>query len=373
MARKPRSARSERPATDSGPLQATAAGTARYRERFESVFRPDYFREVRFDLQLSSIGIGTYLGESTDEVDVAYRAAIRRAIESGINVIDTAINYRNQRSERTCGAAIHQAIGEQQVQRDELVVCSKGGYVPLDTYPPDSREEYQAYVKREFLDTEIIPPDELVAGGHCLAPRFLRYCLAKSRQNLGLRTIDIYYLHNPDQQAAVVSHGTFIKRIREAFAVLEEAASRGEIGVYGCATWASLATAPGTKGHIELEELVGVAREVGGEGHHFRAVQLPVNLAMTDAVRVPTQSIGGRTLTAVEAANALGLTVVASAALMQSRLASNLPPTLAEHFPSLSTDAQRALAFTRSLAGITTALVGMKRVEHVDENLAAAR
>ena len=372
MANRPRSARSERPATDRGPLQATLTGTARYRARFESGFREDHFREA-LGLHLSSIGIGTYLGDSTDEVDAAYRVALGHAIASGINVIDTAINYRSQRSERVCGAAIQQAIAGGQAQRDELVVCSKAGYVPLDTLPPDSREAYQEYIKREFLDPEIIRPDELVAGGHCISSRFLRFCLAQSRQNLGLRTIDVYYVHNPGQQATAVGHETFLKRMGEAFNVLEEAASRGEIGVYGCATWDSLRSAPGTKGHIELEDLVTLAEEVGGQAHHFRVVQLPINLAMPDAVRVPTQSVRGKVVTAVEAANALGIAVVASATLMQSRLTSNLPPALAEHFPALRTDAQRALAFTRSVPGVSTALVGMKRAEHVDENLAAAR
>lgn len=336
------------------------------------MFRPDHFREA-LGLQLSSIGIGTYLGDSTDEVDTEYRIAIGHAMASGINVLDTAINYRSQRSERTCGAAIHQGIAGGTIHRDELVVCSKGGYVPLDMFPPQSRDAYQEYLKREFLDPEIIRPDELVAGGHCLAPRFLRFCLAKSRQNLGLRSIDVYYLHNPGQQAAVLSHKTFLKRISEAFSVLEEAATRGEIGVYGCATWDSLRMPPGTRGHIELEQLVEAAEEVGGKGHRFRVVQLPINLAMPEGVREPTQSIRGKPLTAVEAASALGLSVVASATLMQSRLTSHLPAALAEHFPALRTDAQRALGFTRSVPGVATALVGMKRVEHIDENLAAAR
>lgn len=372
MPRRSSSAPPQRPASDPAPLRATTAGTARFRTRFESLFRSDYFRET-LGLYVSSIGIGTYLGESTDAADAAYRSAIRHAVNSGVNVIDTAINYRSQRSERACGAAINQAIGDGATQRDELVVCSKAGYVPFDTMPPPTREAYQEYVKREFLDPEIIHPDDLVAGGHCLAPRFLLFCLAKSRQNLGLRTIDVFYLHNPEQQTLAVSHKTFLKRIREACATLEEAVGRGDVGVYGLATWDGLRSPPGSKGHIELEELVSTAREVGGDDHHLRVVQLPLSLGMPEAVRVPTQSVGHNLMTAVEAAQALGLSVVASATLMQSQLTANLPPLLAEHFPALSTDAQRALAFTRSLPGVSSALVGMKRLEHVDENLASAR
>ena len=164
-------------------------------------------------------------------------------------------------------------------------------------------------------------------------------------------------------------------RLRAAFGVLEEAAARGEIGVYGCATWDDLRVPPGSAGHLSLEQLVGLAREVAGEDHHFRAVQLPINLAMPDAVRIPTQTLeaGGRTVTAVEAAVELGLTVVASASLMQSRLTQGLPAALREAFPDASTDAQRAIEFTRTVPGITAALVGMKQSAHVAENLGGVR
>jgi aryl-alcohol dehydrogenase-like predicted oxidoreductase len=355
-------------------LRATDAGTARYRGRFESRFVPDFFRATTFGPIVSSIGIGTYLGDNSDADDSAYEAAVQSAIASGINLLDTAINYRSQRSERAIGAAIQQVLSNGVATRDELVVCSKGGYIPLDRTPPASREEYQRYVRREFIDEQILHPDEIVSGGHSLAPRFLRYCIAKSRQNLGLRTIDVYYVHNPGHAPAGESAPVLQNRLRAAFAVLEEAVSRSEIGVYGCATWDELRVAPEAAGHLSLERLVELAREVAGEDHHFRAVQAPVNLAMPDAVRAPTQVLrNGTAVTLVEAAAELGLTVIASASLMQARLTKGLPPALSDAFPNASTDAQRAIEFTRTLPGITAALVGMKQLAHVAENLAAVR
>jgi aryl-alcohol dehydrogenase-like predicted oxidoreductase len=243
----------------------------------------------------------------------------------------------------------------------------------LELDPPPTREDYQAYVQREFIDRDIYNVEDLVAGGHCIAPRFLRFCIAKSRQNLGVRTIDLYYLHNPEQQLAAISRREFAQRMRAAFTTLEEAVSRGDIGVYGCATWNGLRIAPGTKGHLSLEDLVALAHEVAGDNHHFQAVQLPINLALLEAVRVPTQTIGGRPATVLDAAGELGLMVVASASLMQSRLATGLPDAVRDLFPQCETDAQRAIAFTRTLPGVTTALVGMRHVSHVDENLASAR
>ncbi len=371
--RSPRTREAVESPTDAAPApRANDAGTARYRDRFATHFAPDFFRPTSLGATVSSVGIGTYLGEPTADDDSAYVVAIEHAARSGINVIDTALNYRGQRSERAVGAALRNLMSSGGVPRDELLVCSKGGYIPLGAQPPASRDEYRAYVKREFVDTEILLPTDIVGGGHSLAPRFIRFCLAKSRQNLGVRCIDVYYLHNPEQQASTVGRDELMARIRSAFVILEDAASRGEIGVYGCATWNGLRSSPDAPEHLELEALVGLARDIAGNDHHFRAVQMPISLAMPEAIRVPTQTVRGQALPAAEAAAALDLMVVGSASLMQGKLTSGLPAALADAFPSFENDAQRAIAFARSAPGVTTALVGMKRVEHVDENLRAA-
>jgi aryl-alcohol dehydrogenase-like predicted oxidoreductase len=354
-------------------LRASDAGTAGFCREFETQFVKEFFRPTSFGPLASSIGIGTYLGEASGRDDAAYETTIRAAVKRGVNVIDTAINYRGQRSEHAVGSAIQELIAARTVSRDELIVCSKGGYIPLGREAPATREEYHAYVKREFIDPEVLRPEDIVAGGHSLAPRFLRYCLAKSRQNLGLRTIDVYYVHNPGQQLAGISRDELLARLRAAFAMLEEAATRGEIGAYGCATWDSLRVPPGHKAHLALEDIVAIAQELAGDAHHCRAVQLPISLAMPEAARDATQPLKGTLATALDAAAALGLTVVASAPLMQAKLTTGLPVALRIPFPRCTTDAQRAIEFVRSMPGVTTVLVGMKRVEHVDENLAGVR
>jgi aryl-alcohol dehydrogenase-like predicted oxidoreductase len=361
------------PSVDQTLLRASDAGTTGFRRRFEDRFVGEYFRTTTWGVTASSVGIGTYLGEANNRDDVAYQASVRAAIARGVNLLDTAINYRGQRSEQAIGSAIQEAIGAREAMRDELIVCSKGGYIPLPREAPATREEYQAYVKREFIDQEVVRPEEIVAGGHSLAPRFLRYCLAKSRQNLGLRTIDIYYLHNPGQQLVAVSRAELRQRLRGAFVMLEEAAGRGEIGVYGCATWDSLRVPQDHRAHVSLEEIVEVAREVAGQAHHCRVVQLPVNLAMPEAARDATQPLDGRLVTALDAAAALGLTVIASATLMQAKLSSGLPAGLGEAFPRCTSDPQRAIEFVRTMPGVTSALVGMKQLAHVEENLGGVR
>jgi aryl-alcohol dehydrogenase-like predicted oxidoreductase len=356
------------------PTNAATDGTTRYRARHAPHFAGDYFRTGALGRSLSSIGIGTYLGDDTDADDIAYADAVRHAITHGINVVDTAINYRCQRSERAVGRALSNLLLAREAARDEIVVCTKGGYIPLDEYPPATPEGYQGYLRREFYARNVMTPQDVVSGGHCLAPTFLRDCLSRSRANLGVDAIDVYYVHNPEQQLAAITYGELLDRMRAVFTFLEDCVERREIGVYGCATWQAFRVEPGVRGHISLFDLVQLARDVAGDAHHFRVVQLPINLAMAEAVRLPTQPLpGDKLVTVLEAARELGISVVASATLMQAQLASNLPSAMRELFPSLATDAQRALAFVRSLPGVTTALVGMKRVEHVEENLRAGR
>src|SRR5918999_2696086 len=132
---------------------ATAAGTARYAARFGGRLPAEHFRRLGDGLMVSSLGIGTYLGPDDDATDALYTKAVARALEQGINVIDTAVNYRHQRSERAIGAALAEAIGAGTVQRDEVLVATKGGFVAFDgTVPADPA----GYVAATFVDTGIM-------------------------------------------------------------------------------------------------------------------------------------------------------------------------------------------------------------------------
>jgi aryl-alcohol dehydrogenase-like predicted oxidoreductase len=352
--------------------QATTVGTQRFEGRTTGRIS-DFRRSLPRDLAASALGVGTYLGDCTNAEDAAYTQTVRSAIAAGINVIDTAINYRCQRSERAVGHAVVEAIAAGEVRRDELIVCTKGGYVALDGEPPASREAYEQWLERELFASGIVTREELVRGGHAIAPRYLAHQLDRSRANLGLETIDIYYLHNPEEQLLAVDRETFRKRMHAAFALLEERASAGEIAGYGCATWLGFRVPPEHRQHLTLAELVSLARDVGGTTHHFRAVQLPVSLAMPEAARLPTQPLGRKLVPLLEAADALGVGVIASAPLMQGRLTSGLPTEMHELLAGCTTDAQRALRFASSLPGVSVVLAGMRRREHLIENLDAWR
>src|SRR6266478_2375852 len=196
---------------------ATLDGTARYRERFREVAASDHFRKQQ-DLWLSSIGVGTYLGDADDETDARYAESVATAVESGANVIDTAANYRFQRSERSIGAALRE-LTERGFARDEIVVCTKGGYLPFDGAPP---RDIRQYIEETFVKPGIATFEDIVGGSHCMTPSYLQNQLDQSLTNMNLECVDVYYIHNPESQLGQVSEEEFYARLRAAFALLEE-------------------------------------------------------------------------------------------------------------------------------------------------------
>ncbi|OGL04299.1 MAG: hypothetical protein A3I03_05670 [Candidatus Rokubacteria bacterium RIFCSPLOWO2_02_FULL_68_19] len=347
--------------------RATPDGTDAYRRRANAA--PEHFRAFG-ECWLSSVGIGTYLGAEDSATDELYRNALTRALELGLNVVDTAVNYRHQRSERLIGQALSALIGKGALRREEVVVATKGGFIPFDGSMPTNPG---AYFTETYLRPGIIRSDDVVAGCHCMTPAYLADQLERSRRNLGLETVDVYYVHNPETQLQEVDRSELLKRIRDAFTFLESAASDGKIGCYGTATWNGYRQPPAARDYLSLAELEKIARDVAGDKHRFRVIQLPYNLAMGEAFTLGNQPVAGEAVSLLEAARRLGIYVMTSASIYQGQLSRNLPPVLGEHLPGLSTDAQRAIQFARSTPGVGTALVGMKRVAHVEENAALVK
>jgi len=343
--------------------RATAEGTARFKARFAERAAEGHFRRLG-NLWLSSIGLGSYLGEPDAATDAGYESAVAEALAAGCNVFDTAINYRHQRSERALGRAFARALEEGLAARDELFVATKGGFLPFDGGLP---ADPPGWLRATYLDSGLVTEGDLAAGCHALTPGYLADQLARSRANLGLETVDLFYLHNPETQRERRSAGELGELVRAAFDWLEGRIAAGEIGCYGLATWNAHRVPAGSRDAVSLAELLA-----GGKPAGLRALQLPLNLAMPEALVKATQELEGVVVPAAIAARHFDLALFTSASILQGRLAGGLHEAIHEAFPGLETDAQRALQFTRSAPGVTTALVGMSRPEHARENLALA-
>jgi aryl-alcohol dehydrogenase-like predicted oxidoreductase len=347
---------------------ATKRGTWGYRDRFGDAFGRTYFRRFGPGV-VSSIGAGTYLGAPTDDVDADYRAALTAAFDAGINLVDAAINYRCQRSERVVGDALRDSSAD----REEVVVATKGGFVPFDGERPD---DPGAYVRDEFVRTGLVDASDLARGSHAISPGFLDEMLDRSRSNLGLDRIDLYYVHNPETQLAVRSREEVYDQLEAAFEALERRRAAGDVGAYGVATWDAFRVPRDHERYLSLPEVVSradsAAASAGVDDCGFEAIQLPFNVAMADAFTVdahrhPTEE---RDVSALGYAQEVGLDVVTSASIGQGELAGGLPAAVDARL-SGDTSAQRALNFARSAPGVTSALVGMASVDHVAENVAA--
>jgi len=352
---------------------ATPEGTARYRDRFPQFLDAGHFRHPEStpdakDLWLSSIGLGTYLGEPDDATDANYVDAISTGVRSGINVLDTAINYRHQRSERNIGAALGQLIATGDLRRDQVLVCTKAGYLSFDgNLPADPR----AYFIREYVESGVLNPKELAGGMHCIAPRYLENQIERSRHNLALETIDVFYLHNPESQLADVSPEVFRQRLKHAFVLLEECVKARKLRYYGMATWNAFRVPDGARDYISLSAAVTLAQEVGGTSHHFRFIQLPFNLGMPEAYTLANQTLHDKNVSILTAAAQLGVAVVGSATLYQGRLTHGLPAPIQQAL-GMKSDSENAIQFARSTPGLTTSLIGMGHKEHVTANLKPA-
>jgi aryl-alcohol dehydrogenase-like predicted oxidoreductase len=318
-------------------MYATAEGTARFQDRFPQLRENLFFRPV-LNLNVSSLGIGTYLGRADEATDAAYTDALLAAAENGINLFDTAINYRNQRSERCIAAAL------KRLQRDEIVICTKAGFLTPEAVPSS------------------LGAQDVVGGIHSMAPAFLADQIDRSRANLDVDTIDVFYLHNPETQLGFVSGDQFDERITRAFAQLEELVDQRKIRWYGAATWDGFRK----KGALSLPQMFELAKRAGGPDHHFRVIQLPFNIGMVEAYLDRPESV-------LEAAARLEVAVVASASLAQARMLNQMPDAVTQLLPGMDTPAQRAIQFTRSTPGIAVALAGMSRRGHVLENVGVGK
>ena len=342
---------------------ATDEGTRRYAGRFEELVGRGHFRRNR-GLTTSSIGIGTYLGGANDATDSLVSDAVDAVVKGGMNVIDSAANYRRERGEKSVGIALNRMFSNGTAKRDEVLICTKGGFIP---HGGD-------WFETNHVGRGRVTTDDLVGGVHCMHPDYLEAQLNQSLANLGVDTIDVYYVHNPESQAGKVPAAVFKDRLEAAFRILEGAVRAGKIRAYGVATWNAFRVEGNVSGAMSLAATKNAAQRVSGDiADAMHYVQLPLNLAMTEALIKPVQDLGGQGMPAIRTATSLGLKVMASGAIRQAKLGdlpAHVRTAIGDHMTS---DAQRALQFTRSAPGIATALIGLKQPSHVEEALNLCR
>ena len=335
---------------------ATAEATAGF-ARSSPALSENY--RVFDGLTLSNVGVGTYLGDEDAQTDAAVRRAVSDSVRAGMNVVDTAINYRSQRAERSVGRAVSY-LADEGIGRESLFVSTKSGYVSADS---EQGSEFWPYVTREYVSSGLIGRGEITPQYHCASVKYLEDQLGRSRRNLGLECVDLAYLHNyVEGQSGSMDRDTMKARLSEIFDMYELERKKGRIKYYGMATWESLRAEPGNDLFLALDEAVSAAEKAGGADHGFRFVQLPLNLYYDQALL--RRNHAGGSESALQAAERLGGGVFASVPFMQGRL---LQPGVMPEFGDLP-PSLRALQFVRSAPAVVAPLVGHKDPEHVSNN-----
>lgn len=350
---------------------ATKEGTFNYLKRFAKYSRDFY----RFDGEIffSSLGLGTFRKEPYREENyvVNYKESVKTAILNGMNFIDTAINYRYQVSELEIGEALSELFEAGDVKREEVIVASKAGFIPLCFPFPENPYHW---IEEKLIDTNLATKDDIIVDQHCMTPAYLRWSVEQSLQNLNLKTLDIMFLHNPEMQLGYIDRKTFKKRVKKAFELFETLVDEGKIRQYGIASWNGFLYENSHTEYLSLKEIVAIAQEVGGKNHHFSYIQSPYNIAKTEARSFSNQEgPDGKYYTLMQAVQGYGLKMIASSSLLQTNLfKKKFNPNIAKLLQTEElSDLQTALHFSR-MGSVVSSLFGSTNPEHVKDNLILA-
>lgn len=338
-----------------------------------SAISTNFKKLFKKDQEISSVGIGSYLGDPTDEDDHKLFNALVCSIKSGINVIDTAANYRYCKSERTIGAALRYLIETETMKRSDVFLSTKIGYITEDA---DKKKSVGEIIK-EVIEFGRINPglleisvDDFLGESHSIHPTYINYQLEKSLENMNVNKLDVMYLHNPfEGQLALKGKEKTFDQLAKAFEVLEKAILDDKIVNYGLASFNCFRARPDEEGiHASLEEVVRLAEKIGGKNHGLRFAQIPMSFIMHEGYSMPWQfsSKTGANVSAFQVCEELEINVVTSASLMQK-------VALKIEFPfeklGLESNAQAHLHLLRSMPfpAVKSSLVGVTTPVNVEE------
>jgi uncharacterized protein YyaL (SSP411 family)/aryl-alcohol dehydrogenase-like predicted oxidoreductase len=280
---------------------ASPEGTAKYAARMVSRSRHDGHMEHGYSQfgnsgwTTSRLGFGTY---RVDTRDTEHREALKKALREGVNLIDTSTNYMDGDSERLVGSALGELIKNGELTREEVIIVSKIGYVQGDNL---KQAEARERAGRPY-------PDMVKYGEgiwHCIHPEYLDDQLTLSLDRLGLTTLDVCLLHNPEyflSEAAhhegedlVRSRETFYRRIEQAFTYFESQVAAGRIHYYGVSSntiTAGLSDAEATSLTRMCDAARAAAVAQSMDRHHFLVLQCPMNLYEAGALVTPNTGVG---------------------------------------------------------------------------------
>lgn len=224
---------------------------------------------------LEKISFGTY---RTTVQNPLHKESLEYALTNGITHIDTSSNYMYGEAEQLIGEILKNK------NREEFVIVSKGGYIQ----GPNMQMVNDGWMVEDLVKYN-------ANCFHSISPMFLEDQINRSLQRLQTSYIDTYLLHNPEYYLMTnlkgnatnedidKHHNIMQERIKKAFEFLETQVELGKIKFYGISS-NSFAKKENDYHFLEYKNFIKYAKEIKGENHHFKVIQLPFNMYEKDGV-----------------------------------------------------------------------------------------
>ena len=224
---------------------------------------------------IEKISFGTYRTTYNNPV---HFQALNHALDEGVKYIDTSSNYMFGEAELLIGNVLKNR------KREDIVITDKGGYIQ----GPNMQRVQEGWEVEDLVEYD---PNCY----HSISPMFLEDQIQNSLKRMDTPYIDVYLLHNPEyylmtnlksnatDEDIEKHHAVMQERIKKAFKCLEEQVEKGYIKAYGISS-NSFAKASNDYHFLEYKHLIDYAKEAAGEGHHFKVIQLPMNMFEKDGV-----------------------------------------------------------------------------------------
>ncbi len=260
---------------------------------FETRRRPLYEKGP----YVTPIGFGSYrIGYGKVYQYPQCEQALQIACEDGLNLIDTSTNYGFGQSELLIGKILKQFFEEKKLSRESIVVVSKVGYIQG---PNLEIAKLRAKEGNPFSDVSVFGNET----SHCIHPDFIFDQIERSRSRLGLETIDVYLLHNPeymlkrfelDGMDKETAQNLFYEKVKESFVALEKLVKENKIKCYGVSS-NNLGAPEEEFSSVSLTRLHHLAQEVSSN-NHFKVVQMPLNWLEVSPLFYECEALGHSTI-----------------------------------------------------------------------------
>ena len=344
---------------------ATKEGTRAYLDKYKDY---QYNTLGKTGLSVSQIGFGGYRIDVRSPLNLE---ALKKALISGINLVDTSANYTDGNSELLIGDVLKDLIESNKVSRESMVVVTKGGYIQGENYELSQERKEDGYPYPELI--------EFSEGlEHCIHPEFLNEQITMSLERLGLDTADVYLLHNPEYylkwaekngKDKETARKTYYSRIKKAFEYLEEEVDKGRIKYYGI----SSNTFVSNKDDFDftsLEKVISIAEEISPQ-NHFRIVEFPLNIMEKSAVTEKNQS-GDKTVIQLAEENNLGVLINRPLNAISEGKLTRLAEPIVHQAPTeeaINQELENILALEKKIADKLKKIADKETVAEISDNL----